>query len=113
MALDAKILAAVQAIGADIKALFARAPALSGAATVTLPGGRGVLEDTETVAALGVTPAMRVIVGLAATSDADENCPDELDLVSASGVAGVDQITFTLAFSAPTSGPIKLNWSAS
>jgi hypothetical protein len=113
VALDTKLLAAVQAIGADIKALFARAPALSGTATVTLSNRAGALEDTETVAALGVTPAMQLIVGLAGALDSDENCPEELDLVSASGVAGVDQITFTLAFSAPTSGPIKLNWSAS
>jgi hypothetical protein len=113
MALDAKLLAVIQAIGTDIKALFQRAPALTGVATVTLPYGFGSLEDTEAIAIAGVMPGMKVICGLAGAENIDENCPEELDLVSLSGVAGADQITFTLCFSQPTSGPIKINWSAS
>lgn len=72
-----------------------------------------VLEHTEVLAALGVTPTSRVSLSFAATNDTDENTPELLTPCNMLAVPGTDQITVTLAFQRPESGPIKLNWSAS
>lgn len=83
---------------------------LAGTATVTLSAA--AFQHSQTVAAVGVTPAKVILASLAPALDADDNDPELLDLVTVWGVPGTDQITFGLTFSAPTSGPVKLNWSA-
>lgn len=83
---------------------------LSGLATVTVPNNR--LEWSQTVAAVGVTPSQRIMVALGSHLDADENDAEMLDVAAMSAAAGTDQITFEMAFSTPTAGPIKINWSA-
>ena len=51
-------------------------------------------------------------VSLAPSLDADENSPELLDLVTLWAEAGTDQITLNATFSDPTSGAVKINWSA-
>lgn len=85
---------------------------LSGVATITLPSGEGAYEDTETVAALGVTPTSKVFLSLAPALDEDENDPSMLDIVSMSAIPGTDTLTINATFSQLTSGPVKFNWSA-
>lgn len=83
---------------------------LYGAATVTVPAG--ALSHVETFAAIGVAPASLIFLAIGAHSDSDENSPELLDVSTISGTAGTDQITATLTFATPTSGPINLNWRA-
>lgn len=83
---------------------------LSGTATITVPANS--IEDVETVAAVGVTPSSRVSVFLAPHLDSDENSPELLDIMALQATAGTDQLTITAAFLTPTSGAIKLQWSA-
>lgn len=86
------------------------ASVLNGLATATVPTAQ--LEWTETLAATGVTGSSRIFLGLAPTVDSDENDIETLNLVALAGTPGTNTITVTLAFGEPTSGPIKLNWSA-
>jgi hypothetical protein len=86
--------------------------ALGGIITVTLPQGAGQLEWRESVTAAGVIPANRIFLSLATTSDDDENDAELLDIGSVQGAATGGAIAVNLAFLTPTSGPIKLNWSA-
>ncbi len=83
----------------------------SGVGTVTLPDDRGVLEWSETIAAVGVAASDAIFAIFAPGADADENTADMLD---PSGqpvvVAGTDQITVSVAFREPTSGPIAILW---
>jgi hypothetical protein len=51
------------------------------------------------------------MAALAPHDDADENHEQLLDLVTLTARAGLDEITFTASFSAPTCGVIKLIWS--
>jgi hypothetical protein len=81
--------------------------------------GTGVLavadnafEASTVVSAPGVTPTSILTVSLAPALDADENSPDLLDLVTLWAEAGTDQITLYATFSDPTSGAVKINWSA-
>lgn len=83
---------------------------LSGTTTITVPSN--ALEHTQTVAAVGVVPGKRILIDLAPHTDADENHELWLDPMTLTALAGVDQIGINAAFSSPTSGPIKLNWSA-
>jgi hypothetical protein len=84
---------------------------LSGTATITLPNGRGVLEWTETVAAVGIVPANTVVAFFAAGLDDDENNAEMLDPnCNPVAVAGTDEITITGTFREPTSGPVKIIW---
>lgn len=86
---------------------------LSGTATITVPSARrGTFEVVETTAAVGVTAASKIFLTLAPTVDDDENSPEMLDLVALSALPATDTLTITATFSAPTSGPIKINWSA-
>jgi hypothetical protein len=86
---------------------------LSGTATITVSSAhRGKFEDVETVAAVGVTAASKIFLTLAPTTDDDENSPEMLDLVALSALPATDSLTITATFSQPTSGPIKINWSA-
>jgi len=71
-----------------------------------------VPEASTTIAAPGVTPGSTIAVSLASSVDADENSPELLDLITLWGEAGTDQITLNATFSDPTSGAVKINWSA-
>jgi hypothetical protein len=82
----------------------------SGLATITVPGPAGQFEHTETVAAVGVTPANRVHLSIGAHLDTDENANDMLDIATLVGIPGTDQIEIIATFTARTSGPIKLNY---
>lgn len=82
---------------------------LAGTATVTPTLNSS--EWRETVAAVGVTGASRIVPVLGAFADTDENDPEFLDIGAISAIPGTDAITFVLNFLTPTSGPIKLNWS--
>jgi hypothetical protein len=73
---------------------------------------QNALEASSVIAAPGVTPSSILTVSLAPTLDADENSPDLLDLVTLWAEAGTDQITLNATFSDPTSGAVKINWSA-
>ena len=53
-----------------------------------------------------------IMVAIADHADTDENAAEMLSLDAMSASAGTGQITVTMAFREPTSGPIKLNWSA-
>jgi hypothetical protein len=85
---------------------------LGGLVTIALPFSLGSFEHSETVAAVGVTTLSRIILGLAPCADTDENCPEMLDIISYAGTPGTGTITIDAAFSQPTSGPVKFNWSA-
>ena len=81
--------------------------------------GTGVLavadnavEASTVIAAPGVLPTSLITVSLAPSVDADENSPELLDLVTLWAEAGADQITLNATFSDPTSGAVKINWSA-
>lgn len=86
---------------------------VSGTVTITVPGGvrnYGSIEHTQTVSAPGVTPAMRLVMGLAPVTDADENDPELLSPIAIVGKAGTDQIEVFASFSVPASGPIILTY---
>ena len=70
------------------------------------------LEASTVIAAQGVLPASIVTVALAPSLYADKNCAELLDFVTLWAEAGTDQITLNATFSDPTSGPVKINWSA-
>ena len=70
------------------------------------------LEASTVISAPGVAPTSIITVSLAPSLDADENSPDLLDLVTLWAEAGTDQITLNATFSDPTSGAVKINWSA-
>ena len=78
----------------------------------TIPGPAGRFEHDETLAAVGVTASMKVLLSLAPHSDADENNEQALDLMGMSGEAGADTLTVRLAFGSLTSGPIRINYMA-
>ena len=86
--------------------------ATGGVLTVNLPAGAGQLEWRESVAAVGVIPVNRIFLSLATASDDDENDAELLDVGAMQGAAAAGAIAVNLAFLTPTSGPIKLNWSA-
>lgn len=83
---------------------------LTGSATITVADN--AIEDTQTVTATGVTSSNVVSVWLAPHTDDDENSPELLDIAALQATPGTDQLTITAAFLTPTSGPIKLQWSA-
>jgi hypothetical protein len=69
-------------------------------------------EASTVISAPGVATASIINVSLAPSLDADENSPDLLDLITLWAEAGTDQITLNATFSDPTSGAVKINWSA-
>lgn len=83
---------------------------LKGTGTVTVPNWS--YDFTGTISAVGVAPSDVIFVGLGAFTDEDENDPSLLNIAAMSAVAGTDEITVNLAFLTPTSGLIRLNWSA-
>lgn len=122
MTLIERLTALIVAIKTAIGGLDARVTALEtggggsgigGVLSVALPAGRGVVEWTETVTALGVTPSHRIILSLAPTNDESENEPTMLSVASLTGTPLTDQIQVDASFTELTSGPISLNWSAS
>ncbi len=70
------------------------------------------LEALSIISAPGVAPGSVITVSLAPSLDADENSPELLDLVTLWAEPGTDQITLNATFSVPTSGAVKINWSA-
>ncbi len=70
------------------------------------------LEASSIISAPGIAPTSVITVSLAPSLDADENSPDLLDLVTLWAEPGTDQITLNATFSDPTSGAVKINWSA-
>ena len=70
------------------------------------------LEASTIISAPGVAPTSIITVALAPSLDADENSPELLDLVTLWAEAGTDQIILYATFSDPTSGAVKINWSA-
>ena len=70
------------------------------------------LEASSVISAPGVASTSVITVSLAPSLDADENSPDFLDLVTLWAEPGTDQITLNATFSDPTSGAVKINWSA-
>lgn len=81
-----------------------------GTATVTV--AHNSYSHEETVTATGVTPTSRVTLSLAPMAPTAENAVDLLRIAAIGAVPGTDQITVQMAFLAPTTGPIPLNWSA-
>ena len=70
------------------------------------------LEASTIISAPGIAPTSIITVSLAPSLDADENSPELLDLVTLWAEPGTDQITLNATFSDPTSGAVKINWSA-
>ncbi len=70
------------------------------------------LEASTVISAPGVAATSIITVSLAPSLDADENSPELLDLVTLWAEPGTDQITLNATFSDPTSGAVKINWSA-
>lgn len=70
------------------------------------------LEASTVISAPGVAPTSIITVALSPSLDADENSPELLDLVTLWAEAGTDQITLNATFADPTSGAVKINWSA-
>ena len=70
------------------------------------------LEASSVVSAPGVATTSIITVCLAPSLDADENSAELLDLVTLWAEAGTDQISLNATFSDPTSGAVKINWSA-
>ncbi len=78
-------------------------------ATVTLTGS--VREWTETQTVVGVNTNQVIQPSLAFHADSDINAVDMLSLITISAwVSATDQITFSLQFAEPESGPIKLQY---
>jgi len=85
---------------------------VAGEVVATVPGPAGRFEHDETMAAVGVTAGMKVMLTLAPHADTDENNEQALDLMGMSGEAGADTLTVRLAFGSLTSGPIRINYMA-
>ncbi len=83
---------------------------VTGTLSVTTAGS---IEHQQSVAAVGVTSAMKVSLQLAVHADTDENDATMLDIRSTSAAAGSGTITVQLSFGEPTSGPIFFNYIAS
>ena len=88
------------------------ASALGGVATIRLPGGRGVREWRESVAAPGVTATSRVQLGLAPADDIQENDPELLFPIALWARPAADTIHIGAAFAHPVAGAVSLIWSA-
>ena len=84
--------------------------AISGTATLTVPNNR--IEWSETVTAVGVLGTHRIFLTVGNHADSDENSAELLDIDAMSAAPGTGQITVTIGFDNPTSGPVLLNWSA-
>lgn len=101
-----------KATAAEIAALGGAGGVLKGEAVITLPNGAGQLSWSEQIAASGVVPGLVVFVTMAHHVDTDENDPELTELSAVVGLALTDAILVTASFLKPTSGPIRINWSA-
>lgn len=84
---------------------------ITGEIIITVPAP-GRIEHSQSVAAASITPGMRVLLGVAPHTDADENGAEGLDIQALSAGAGAGVINVTVAFGESTSGPIRLNYIA-
>jgi len=98
------------AAGKFVPVPFPAAGGLSGVGVITLAAA--ARQHRETIAAVGVTPASVVNVGLRSVLDADENDPELMDAFNLWGLPGTDTIDVYASFASPESGPIKINWRA-
>jgi hypothetical protein len=80
---------------------------VSGLATVTVPINSYFHEESVTLT--GCTASMRVVCSLAPHDDADVNSEKLLSVVALSAAPGTDSATINIAFSEPTTGPVKIN----
>lgn len=80
---------------------------VSGLATVTVPASSYYHEESVTLT--GCTTSMRIVCSIAPHSDADVNNEEMLSVVSLSAAPGTDTATVSIAFSEPTTGPVKIN----
>ena len=83
---------------------------IAGTATITVPNNS--LEWAETVTATGVLASHRIFLSVGNHLDSAENSAEMLDFAAMSAAPGTNQITVTVGFANPTSGPVLLNWSA-
>lgn len=95
---------------ADKAKLDGLSAAPHGTVTVTVPANSW--SHSESVTATGVTPSAVIVCSIAPHDVTDENHPEFMSMLALAGAPGTDTITFSMAFGEPTSGPIKLNWSA-
>lgn len=80
---------------------------ITGLATVTVPMNSH--SHQEVVSLAGCTGAMRIVCSLASHADDDVNSEEMLDVSALSAAAGSGSATVSIAFSAPTTGPVKIN----
>ena len=81
-----------------------------GAGVVTVPAGSFDAEASFTAA--GVTGGMVAMASLAKHLDADENNEELLSVSAIRATAGAGAVAVYMAFSEPTSGPVRINWMA-
>lgn len=80
---------------------------VSGLATVTVPINSYFHQESVTLT--GCTSSMRIVCSLAPHTDADVNDEELLSVVALSAAPGTDSATVSIAFSEPTTGPVKVN----
>lgn len=85
---------------------------IGGSVMLNITDFKGVTEHTETVSAAGLTSTKIVHLSPGASIDTDENNSELLDLICLSATPATDSMTIIATFSSPTSGLIRLNWSA-
>lgn len=95
-------------VSSDLATIGGGSSTLAATVTVTVPAVTA-LEHVETVAFVGCTPALKILVSLAPALPSEENEPVDLRILSMSAVAGTDTATVSLVFDEQTSGPIKLH----
>lgn len=81
-----------------------------GAGVITVPAGS--FDAEASFAADGVNGAMVAMASLAKHSDADENSEELLSVSAIRAAAGAGSVSVFMAFSEPTSGPVRINWMA-
>ena len=97
----------VQRVNALIDASGSGSSVVSGLATVTVPTNSYFHQESVTLT--GCTASMRIVCSLAPHSDADVNDEEMLSVVALSASPGTDTATVSIAFSEPTTGPVKIN----
>lgn len=80
---------------------------VSGTVTVTVP--QNSYFHSENVALLGCAASMRLFCSIAPHDDSDENSEEMLSVEALAAIAGTDAATVRIAFSEPTTGPVKIN----
>ena len=80
---------------------------ISGLATVTVPMNSYFHQESVTLT--GCTGTMRIVCSIAPHADDDVNDEELLDVAALSAAPGTNSATVSIAFSAPTTGPVKIN----